>query len=128
VWSKSRSAATFVKLVPGMNRSDFGGAPGRSPSAAKRKTTPCGGEPDDSMSRAGGVGDLRLMSQWNAFVWPVLMLNTETSYTVPLALGRMIGLTGVDYSRLILDPSLLLVFLFFQKQFIAGLSGGAVNG
>jgi lactose/L-arabinose transport system permease protein len=73
------------------------------------------------------------MSQWNAFIWPLLMLNTETSYTVPLALNRMIGLTHVDYSGLMLGSllatlPLLLVFLFFQKQFIAGLLGGAVKG
>lgn len=73
------------------------------------------------------------MSQWNAFIWPLLMLNTETNYTVPLALNRMIGLTRVDYSGLMLGSllatlPLLLVFLFFQKQFIAGLLGGAVKG
>ena len=73
------------------------------------------------------------MSQWNAFIWPLLMLNTEANYTVPLALNRMIGLTRVDYSGLMLGSllatlPLLLVFLFFQKQFIAGLLGGAVKG
>jgi lactose/L-arabinose transport system permease protein len=73
------------------------------------------------------------MSQWNAFIWPLLMLNTESNYTVPLALNRMIGLTRVDYSGLMLGSllatlPLLLVFLFFQKQFIAGLLGGAVKG
>ncbi len=73
------------------------------------------------------------MSQWNAFIWPLLMLNTEDNYTVPLALNRMIGLTRVDYSGLMLGSMLatlplLLVFLFFQKQFIAGLLGGAVKG
>jgi len=73
------------------------------------------------------------MSQWNAFIWPLLMLNDESNYTVPLALNRMIGLTRVDYSGLMLGSllatlPLLLVFLFFQKQFIAGLLGGAVKG
>lgn len=73
------------------------------------------------------------MSQWNAFIWPLLMLNTEDNYTVPLALNRMIGLTRVDYSGLMLGSllatlPLLLVFLFFQKQFVAGLLGGAVKG
>jgi len=39
----------------------------------------------------------------------------------------------VDYSGLMLGSllatlPLLLVFLFFQKQFIAGLLGGAVKG
>jgi len=73
------------------------------------------------------------MSQWNAFIWPLLMLNNENNYTVPLALNRMIGLTRVDYSGLMLGSllatlPLLVVFLLFQKQFIAGLLGGAVKG
>lgn len=73
------------------------------------------------------------MSQWNAFIWPLLMLNTEENYTVPLALNRMIGLTRVDYSGLMLGSllatlPLLIVFLLFQKQFVAGLLGGAVKG
>jgi lactose/L-arabinose transport system permease protein len=73
------------------------------------------------------------MSQWNAFIWPLLMLNAESNYTVPLALNRMIGLTRVDYSGLMLGSllatlPLLIVFLFFQKQFVAGLLGGAVKG
>jgi len=72
------------------------------------------------------------MSQWNAFIWPLLMLDTE-KYTVPLALNHMIGLTRVDYSGLMLGSllatlPLLVVFLLFQKQFIAGLLGGAVKG
>lgn len=105
-------------------------------------------------ARIDGAGDLRIfyrvvlpvslpqlaalviytfMSQWNAFIWPLLMLNTESNYTVPLALNRMIGLTRVDYSGLMLGSllatlPLLIIFLLFQKQFVAGLLGGAVKG
>lgn len=73
------------------------------------------------------------MSQWNAFIWPLLMLNTESHYTVPVALNTMIGLSHVDYSGLMMGSLLttipmLMVFLLFQRQFIAGLLGGAVKG
>lgn len=73
------------------------------------------------------------MSQWNSFIWPLLMLNTETQYTVPVALNTMIGLTRVDYSGLMLGSLLatlpiMITFLLFQKQFISGLLGGAVKG
>lgn len=73
------------------------------------------------------------MTQWNAFIWPLLMLNTEDNYTVPVALNTMIGLSRVDYSGLMLGSliatlPLLVLFLIFQKQFIAGLLGGAVKG
>ncbi|WP_431245563.1 hypothetical protein [Leifsonia xyli] len=73
------------------------------------------------------------VSQWNAFIWPLLMLNTEDKYTVPVALNTMIGLSRVDYSGLMLGSllatlPLLVIFLLFQKQFVAGLLGGAVKG
>lgn len=73
------------------------------------------------------------MSQWNAFIWPLLMLNTEANYTIPVALNTMVGLSRVDYSGLMLGSLLatlpmLLIFVIFQKQFVAGLLGGAVKG
>ncbi|MGV8911992.1 MAG: carbohydrate ABC transporter permease [Rhodoglobus sp.] len=73
------------------------------------------------------------MTQWNAFIWPLLMLNTEENYTVPVALNTMIGLSRVDYSGLMLGSllatlPLLILFLIFQRQFISGLLGGAVKG
>lgn len=73
------------------------------------------------------------MSQWNAFIWPLLMLNAEDSYTLPVALNTMIGATRIDYSGLMLGSLLatlpmLIVFLAFQRQFVAGLLGGAIKG
>lgn len=73
------------------------------------------------------------ISQWNSFIWPLLMLNTEDKYTVPVALNTMVGATHVDYSGLMLGSllatlPLFVLFLVFQKQFVAGLLGGAVKG
>ncbi len=73
------------------------------------------------------------ISQWNAFIWPLLMLNTEDRYTIPVALNTMIGMTRIDYSGLMLGSllatlPLMLLFLVFQRQFVAGLMGGAVKG
>lgn len=73
------------------------------------------------------------MFQWNAFIWQLVMLNSESMYTVPVALNTMIGLSHVDYSGLMLGSALatipvLLIFIFFQKQFVAGLLGGSVKG
>jgi lactose/L-arabinose transport system permease protein len=73
------------------------------------------------------------ISQWNSFIWPLLMLNTEDNYTVPVALNTMIGMSRVDYSGLMLGSllatlPLMVLFLVFQKQFVSGLLGGAVKG
>ncbi len=73
------------------------------------------------------------ISQWNAFLWPLLMLGSEDMYTIPVALNTMIGLTRVDYSGLMLGSLLatipiLIVFVAFQKQFVSGLLGGSLKG
>ncbi|MFI6496242.1 carbohydrate ABC transporter permease [Nonomuraea typhae] len=112
--------------------------------------------PDELLEsgRLDGAGDLRIfyrivlpvvrpqlgalviftfMAQWNSFIWPLLMLNSEEKYTVPVALNHLIGLSKVDYAGLMLGAflatlPLMLVFLVFQRQFVAGLLGGAVKG
>ncbi|WP_433245446.1 carbohydrate ABC transporter permease [Actinomadura nitritigenes] len=114
------------------------------------------GFPDELIEsgRMDGAGDLRIfyrivlpvvrpqlgalvifsfMTQWNAFLWPLLMLNTEDKYTAPVALYTLIGQSHVDYAGLILGSFLatlpvMLLFFLFQKQFVSGLLGGAVKG
>lgn len=86
-----------------------------------------------SRPQVGALVIYTFMSQWNAFIWPLLMLNSEETYTLPVALNTMIGATRVDYSGLMLGSLLatlpvLIVFLLFQRQFVAGLLGGAVKG
>ncbi|GLZ75517.1 sugar ABC transporter ATP-binding protein [Actinorhabdospora filicis] len=73
------------------------------------------------------------IGQWGAFLWPLLMLNTEDKYTIPVALSTMVGLSKVDYSGLMLGSfaatlPIMAVFLFFQRQFVSGLLGGSVKG
>jgi lactose/L-arabinose transport system permease protein len=73
------------------------------------------------------------MTQWSAFIWPLLMLNREDQYTIPVALNTLIGQSKVDYAGLMLGSfvatlPIIVVFLAFQRQFISGLLGGAVKG
>ncbi|WP_223280815.1 carbohydrate ABC transporter permease [Streptomyces antnestii] len=81
----------------------------------------------------GALVIFTFMTQWNSFIWPLLMLNSEDKYTVPVALNTLTGLSRVDYSGLMLGSllatlPLMALFLLFQRQFVAGLLGGAVKG
>jgi lactose/L-arabinose transport system permease protein len=72
------------------------------------------------------------IAQWNAFIWPLLVLGKEELYTIPVALNTLIGQSRVDYAGLMLGSfvatlPIILVFLVFQRQFISGLLGGAVK-
>lgn len=68
---------------------------------------------------------------WNSFLFPFI-LTGEHARTLPVALAMFRGYQGVDRPHLFAAATLatvpvLLVFLFFQRQIIAGLTAGAVK-
>lgn len=73
-------------------------------------------------------------SMWNNFMWPLIILGSKEKYTLPLSLAMLDGNpTNKNYAVILLAASIatlpiLVVFLVFQKQFVAGALGGAVKG
>lgn len=76
---------------------------------------------------------MAFMGAWNSFLWPQVMLHTNHQYTLPIALSQMVGIYQQKYGLLMagtLLSVLPVVALFFalQKEFVAGLTSGAVKG
>lgn len=76
---------------------------------------------------------IAFMGTWNSFLWPQIILHTSDRFTLPIALNQMVGLYHQDYGVLMAGTFLAIVpvvILFFvlQKEFIAGLTAGAVKG
>lgn len=72
------------------------------------------------------------MFQWNNFMWPLIILRTETMYTIPIVLSQLNGMTFTPYGQILAGSALatlpiLVVFFAMQKQFVAGILGGAVK-
>ena len=75
---------------------------------------------------------------WGEYFWPYLVINSRTLYTVQMGIVALIGVdkeyTGnLDYAEIMaasLAASIpvLIVFLAAQKQFIKGLTVGAIKG
>lgn len=68
---------------------------------------------------------------WNSFLFPFI-LTGDKARTLPVALAMFRGYQGVDRPHLFAAATLatipvILVFLFFQRQIIAGLTAGAVK-
>jgi alpha-1,4-digalacturonate transport system permease protein len=67
------------------------------------------------------------MWRWNDFAWPLVVLQEQSAYTVPLGLSLMQGQYFTDWTGL-MSMSLLsiipmmLVFVFFQRYFIQGIA------
>lgn len=81
----------------------------------------------------GALGIYNFISQWGNFMWPLIILGTKDMYTFPIALASLNGLQRTDYGMIMLGSTLatipiMLIFLFFQKQFVSGVMGGSVKG
>jgi raffinose/stachyose/melibiose transport system permease protein len=76
---------------------------------------------------------LALVSSWNAFFLPLLVLNQESLWTLPLGIMRFQGQWGTDWARVLAFVSLTMiptiVFYFFaERHIVTGLTAGAVKG
>ncbi len=81
----------------------------------------------------GALAIYMFMSMWNSFMWPLIILGTKSMYNFPVALSILDGVAWrKDYGVIMLATvfavlPILVIFLIFQKQFIAGVMGGAVK-
>ena len=78
---------------------------------------------------------MSFLAAWNSFLWPQVVLQDEGKYTLPIALANMVGLPEyqAEYGvlmagTLVSIAPVVLLFAILQKEFIAGLSSGAVKG
>jgi ABC-type glycerol-3-phosphate transport system permease component len=79
------------------------------------------------------LGILTFMGNWNSFQWPLLILKEEEKYTLPVMLSTLRSLRGNEIGVQILGSTMaiapiLIVFLAASRQFVAGLTAGAVKG
>lgn len=76
---------------------------------------------------------LTMVASWNNFFLPLLVLNSEQLYTLPLGIMQFQGQFGTDWGRVLAFVSLALVptigfYLVAERHIIAGLTAGAVKG
>ncbi|HTO63788.1 MAG TPA: carbohydrate ABC transporter permease [Bradyrhizobium sp.] len=79
------------------------------------------------------VGTIIFVHSWNAYLVPLVMLNTDSLYPWPLGIMVYQGEFSTDWHLLLAFITLTIlptIFLFFvaQKHIIAGLTSGAVKG
>lgn len=88
------------------------------------------------LSKAGlGIqGVLTFMTVWNDFMTPLIYLNEEIKYTLPLGLMRLQSAYSISYGAplagalLSCIPVIVILSLVGQKYFMKGLMAGAVKG
>jgi ABC-type glycerol-3-phosphate transport system permease component len=70
---------------------------------------------------------------WNNFIGPQIVLQTPEKFPLAVAIAQLKGLYATNYGLLMAGTlvsivPVLALFLLLQKEFIAGLTAGAVKG
>ena len=79
------------------------------------------------------VGMYTFMQAWNEYLFALALTQKEYMRTVPIGINLLMGQHAYDWSQMMAMSVLgslpvLILFLFFQKYFIAGMSSGGVKG
>ncbi|NEA97624.1 carbohydrate ABC transporter permease [Streptomyces sp. SID13726] len=76
---------------------------------------------------------LTFLAQWNNFLWPLVIAQTEDHYTLPVALALFsVGANGTDYGLLLAGAvtvvtPIILLFLALQRHFIQGIASTGIK-
>ncbi len=81
----------------------------------------------------GAMTILQALGNWNNFLWPLIVLRTDDKLTIPIGLSTLLTPYGNNYEMLLAGSVLavlpiLILFAFFQRYFISGLTVGGVKG
>ncbi len=76
---------------------------------------------------------ITFLGAWNNFIGPQIVLQDPARFPLSVAINQLRGLYGTDYGlimsgTLVSIAPVLALFLLLQKEFIAGLTSGAVKG
>ncbi|CAJ1004273.1 MULTISPECIES: carbohydrate ABC transporter permease [Bacillales] len=78
------------------------------------------------------VGIVHLIGVWNDFFYPLIFLKSEELSTIPLGVLTLFGEYDTEWNLLfasltISSLPMIVAFLFASKQFIEGLTSGAIK-
>jgi multiple sugar transport system permease protein len=74
------------------------------------------------------LGILTFLASWNNFLWPLVVAQTEETYTLPVALALYsIGQNSTQFGLLLAGATVvvipvLLIFMLFQRRVIEGIA------
>ncbi len=79
------------------------------------------------------VAVLAIVSSWNQFLLPLVMLSSESNWTLPLGVTNFSTQYTTDTARILAYTSLALIpalafYLVAERQLVGGLTSGAVKG
>jgi len=81
----------------------------------------------------GAMAILQGLGSWNNFLWPLIVLRSNDMFTLPIGLATLLTPYDNNYDVLIAGSvmtiiPIVILFIFFQRYFITGLTVGGVKG
>jgi multiple sugar transport system permease protein len=79
------------------------------------------------------VGIYTFMQAWNEFLFALTLTKTTEMRTVPVGIALLMGQHSYEWNQMMAMSVLgclpvLILFLFFQRYFMAGMTAGSVKG
>jgi multiple sugar transport system permease protein len=79
------------------------------------------------------VAILTFQGMWNGLFWPVVLLQDQSQYTIPIGIAQFIQKYTTLWPQLMAASviailPIVLLFVFFQRYFVAGVTAAAVKG
>lgn len=76
---------------------------------------------------------LTFLGAWNNFIGPQIIMQSADKFPLSVAVAQLKGLYSTDYGMLMAGTlisvlPIMMIFLLLQKEFVAGLTEGAVKG
>lgn len=81
----------------------------------------------------GALAIFTFVQHWNDFFWPLIVLSSNSSYTLPVGIASLQGEFSTDYGIIFAGAALaalpmIVFFLIFQRSFLQGVRMGAFKG
>lgn len=85
-----------------------------------------------SQNSIASLAIFQFLWSWEDFLWPYLMIDDESKQLLSVGLRLFNGQYGTDYGGLFAATAIsiipvVVIYIIFQKRFIAGVSSGAIK-
>ncbi|WP_101295586.1 carbohydrate ABC transporter permease [Halegenticoccus soli] len=83
-------------------------------------------------SSLAALAIILFLFQWNLFLYPLVVLQEESMYTIPVAFAQLVGFQRVYYDQIMVAATISILpifalFLALQKQFVSGILAGSLK-
>ena len=86
-----------------------------------------------SRPAVSAIAILTFVWTWNSFLWPLLVLSSTKTMTIPVGLASVVSGYGAHYAEVMASAvlgalPLLAVFVLFQRQIVEGVASTGIKG